>query len=148
LVSLTSHFPLGAYYSFLGTFENLNKPYPAEFGLPYVVLASTTASSNWRIYQEKHSKFKKNAFFKSFFCFYYVKTITSRIWFLPFSNPCILWPLGKLTISYYKAQGLCFSNFRFKYICLSLLRAISSFLKKGDVRILTSKGHWLIQIFD
>ena len=48
--SLSYAQPKGAYCSFLGTFENLNKPYSAEFGLPYVVLASTTASSNWIIY--------------------------------------------------------------------------------------------------
>jgi hypothetical protein len=40
--------PKGAYCSFLGTFEDLKKPYPTEFGLPYVVLASTTASSNFQ----------------------------------------------------------------------------------------------------
>ncbi len=61
-----------ALFLVLGTFEDLKKPYPTEFGLPYVVLASTTASSNWRIYQEKHRKFKANVSFKSFFCFYFL----------------------------------------------------------------------------
>ncbi len=56
-------------------FFDFNNPYPAEFGLPYVVLASTTACSK----------------------FYYVKQSFSEGKNLPFSNPCILWPLGKLT---------------------------------------------------
>jgi len=71
--SLSYAQPKGAYCSFLGTFENLNKPYSAEFGLPYVVLASTTAYSLlFKKYQEAY--LIKIEEFKSKSSWYFLKS--------------------------------------------------------------------------